>query len=344
MLFPNLEIEGEVQINDKTRFNGIKSYVSRGASAIAALTIKPGADGSAIDCFAADEKDRYLDWEFNEWTCDIVASNKYIDFSEGGTIYEAVLNEDTYTLAELILEIEDQLNSSGALTYMVSVSGDDKITIAANGQFALLPVTGDNAAISILKHIGFTVDTSDTRVSMTGKRVEYLHKLITIEVADSAAPTPVTQSFSKLIKLFSVDGDKLFSADEDLTAKEPEILNWVTPGRNTFKDVHRRAQKDILADLDEKGYVDVYDKPYTKASVVNVDEVNQWATFMALRMIYEGIHNSKDDVFREKAKIYESQEIKARNRAILRLDVDGDGKVDINEGLSSFSSGRVSRR
>ncbi len=345
MLFPNLEIEGEVQISDKTRFSGIKSYVSRGADAIAALTIKAGADGTPIDCFSADEKDRYLDYEFSEWTADIMANNKIIDFSEGGSLFAATLDEDTYTLAELIAEIQSKMNSAGAgNTYAVSVSVDDKITISANGAFALLPVTGVNAANQLLKHIGFLEDSGETASSRTGKRVEYLHKLITISIADAATPTPNTASFSKLIKLFSVAGDKLFSADEDLTAKEPEILNWVSPGRNTFKDVHRRAQKDILADLDEKGYVDINDKPYTKASIVNIEEVNQWATFMSLRMIFESIHNSKDDVFRDKAKIYESQEIKSRNRMILRLDVDGDGKVDTNEGLHSFSSGRLTRR
>ncbi len=343
-LFPNLEIEGELQVNDRTRLSGIKSYVSKGALDFSVMTIKPGEDQTAISVFDADMDARYLDWEFDTWNCDIVAENKYIDFEEGGISKVATLTENTYTLAELADEIETQLSAEGDNSYIVTVGANDKLTITSDGSFGLLPVTGENARNGLLKHIGFLEDTSNTASSYTGKQVEYLHKQITIYAEDATTPSPNTKSLSKLIKVFSVNGDKLFSSDEELTALEPEILKWVTPGRNTFKDVHRRVQKNILTHLDEEGYVDIYDKPYTKAAIVNIEEVRPWATYMAMRLIFEGIHNSKEDVFAEKARTYMSDEIKARNRMVLRIDVDNDGKVDTAEGLGSFSGGRLSRR
>jgi hypothetical protein len=343
-LFPNIEIEGEVQVNDRTRFSGIKSYVSKGAADFAIMTIQPGLDATAISVFNADEDQRYLDWEFSTWNCDIVAENKYIDFSEGGTAKVATLTEDTYTLSELADEIESAMNSAGSNTYTVAVGAGDKITISSSGQFALLPVSGESVRNGLLKHVGFLVDTADSVTSVTGKQVDYLQKQVTIYAEDATTPTANNKSSSKLIKVLSEDGDKLFSSDEELTALEPEILKWVTPGRNTFKDVHRRCQKNILTHLDEEGYVDVYDKPYTKSALVSIEEVRPWATYMAMRLIFEGIHNSKEDVFAEKARTYMSEEIKARNRMVLRIDVDDDGKIDTTEGLNSFSGGRLSRR
>lgn len=343
-LFPNIEIEGEVQLNDRTRFSGVKSYVSKGSLDFVIMTIKPGLEQSAISVFDPDQDLRFLDWEFDTWNCDIVAENKYIDFSEGGVEKTAVLTESTYSLSQLADEIETQLNAVGDNIYTVAVGAKDKLTISSDGSFTLLPVSGENSRNGLLKHIGFTEDTSDTAVSRTGSQVEYLLKQVTIYGEDAATPTANTKTSSKLIKVYSEDGDHLFSSDEELTALEPEILKWVSPGRNTFKDVHRRVQKNILTHLDEEGYVDVYDKPYTKAAIVNISEVRPWATYMAMRLIFEGIHNSKEDVFAEKARAYLSEEIKARSRMILRIDVDNDGKVDTTEGLGSFGSGRLSRR
>lgn len=340
-LFPSLEMEGEVQIKDKTRFWGRKSYVSKGANPITIMTVKPGSDQTPVSIFASSVDDRFLDWEFLTWNTDITANNQNLDFSEGASLFNAVLTPGTYTLAQLAVEIQTQMNAVGSNTYTVSVSPDDKITISANGQFALLPLTGVNRQFQILKHIGFSEEPGQTATSRTGERVEYLQKEITLTIGDGTT----TQAITKVVQVYSEAGDNLFSSDEDLTAEEPEILNWVPPGRNSFKDVHRRAQKNILANLDENGYTDIYDEKFAKRSVINVDEFNQWSTYMALRLIFEGIHNSKDDVFMEKAKIYASQEINARNRAIILLDIDRDGKQDKGEGITSKGfSGRVFRR
>ncbi len=339
-IFANLENEDAVQINDRTRFNAAKSYVSKGSSPITTMTCQPGLDGSPANIFSTSLNDRYLDWEFQTWNTDIVSSNSKLDFYEGGTLLTATLTGGTYTLAELATEIETQMNSAGSNTYTVTADENDKITIASTGGYNLLPETGENKANQILKHIGFTLDSQSDSVSQTGARVDYLLKQVTVTAGDSA---PTTSVSDKLIKLMSVDGDKLFSSDEDLTSHEADILKWVPAGKNTFKNIHRRAQNLILAWLDKEGFVNAYQRKFNKFDICDVSEVKEWSTFMVLRLIFESIHNSKDDVFQDKARAYSSLEMDARSRAILRIDIDGDGKADTFEGIN-ISSGTLYRR
>lgn len=344
--FPNLEIEDSVQLNDRTRLNADKSYISRGGSAIADVKVKPGKDGTAITVFNADSTLWFLDWEFSTWNCDIDSINNKIDFSEGGgSALVASIPTGTYTLAQLAAEFKTQLDAAGALTYTVTVEPHDKIKIAANGPFKLLTQSGDNREVGILKHVGFREDEdlSSNNNAVTGGRVEYLMKEIAVSTFDNATPTPNETIKYKWMKVFSVEGDRLFSTDELLRVHEADILKWVFAGRNTFKDVHRKAQTEIINWLDKNGYTDINDKPFTKFSIIDRKEVKEWATFCALKLIFAGIHNSVDDVFKQKSKDYHSDEIEARERAILRIDVDGDGKADSYEGLRT-GSGSLFRR
>jgi hypothetical protein len=142
---------------------------------------------------------------------------------------------------------------------------------------------------------------------------------------------------SAYVKVFSKLGDGLFSSDDDLRKYEPDILKWCPKGRSSFLDIHRQVQREILDYLDRNGYVDVYRKKFTKWAIKDVTEVNEWARFMALRIIFGGINNSKDDVFIKKSDSYLEKEITARQRAILRLDVDGTGTVEDDEGIDPYS-------
>lgn len=65
-IFGYLELEQTVQINDKTRLNAVKSYVSKGESAITLVRIKPESTGSFVTVSASPvlAKDFYLDWQY----------------------------------------------------------------------------------------------------------------------------------------------------------------------------------------------------------------------------------------------------------------------------------------
>jgi len=344
-LFASLDIEKKVQVDDKTRFTGKRSFVTKGATALTTMTIKPGDNVSAISVFDADNDLRVLDWQFSVFDIDVNATNNKLDFNEGGSELTATLTTGTFTLVALAAEIKIQLDATGALVYTVAVSDDEKVTISAPTAFSLLPETGTNRLVSILPILninpkpGFGDSAFGSITTVTGKRVRELPKTITIVVGDGSGTDTVT----KTIQVLNVTGDALFSKDEDLIFHRHDILDFLPDGRNSFLHVYRRAQDLIIAFLDENGYVDIDGEPLTLAAVTNSEEFRQWSTFLTLRIIHDELSNDPDDDFFSDARGYENQEEVHRNRAILRIDIDNDGKADISEGIGIIG-GTVHRR
>lgn len=221
MIFPNLELEPVVQVNDRTRLNASKSFVTQNEQAITLVQIKPSATGS----FITVTDDMYLDWQYP-------ASGSYV---------------------------------------------------------------------------------------------------VTARVTASGASAEVTGSIS----IVTVASDSLFSTDSDLRLHESDILKWVEGGRNSFLNIHRRAQKLILEQLRREGYVDVNGDPFTKTAFVDVEEVKQWATMWTLQLIFEALSNATDDIFHQKAVRYSTLRQQWEGSALLRLDTDGDGIVDNDEGIDT---------
>lgn len=187
--------------------------------------------------------------------------------------------------------------------------------------------TPDEASITLIEiepdtALGFLDITSsqylDYQYSTDGT------KTISLRVTTDGSPETVT----KTLEITTEADDKLFSSDEELTSHEPDILEYVRAGRNSFLNVHRTAQDRILTWLDEKRITDTNGDRLTKANIIDIEEVNDWSKFMVLRMIFEGLSNSIDDIFSAKSQRYRELEAIARNRSQLRLDKDGDGETD----------------
>lgn len=160
----------------------------------------------------------------------------------------------------------------------------------------------------------------------------------TITVRARVSASGASADYTDTISVVAAASDYLFSNDDDLKLHEPDITKWVEAGRNTFINVHRRAQKIIMEWLRKEGFVDVYNNPYTKAAIIDIEEVKQWSTYLALRLIFEGLSNATEDIFAEKAKRYKGKEVEWRKTALLRLDVDGDGETDDEEGIDTAFS------
>ena len=152
-------------------------------------------------------------------------------------------------------------------------------------------------------------------------------KTVSLRVTTDGSPELITKT---LVIISEVD-DKLFSADSDLMPYEPNILNWVRSGRNSFLDVHRASQDRIIKYLDENGYWDQEGNPLTKDAIIDINEVNDWSKFMTLKLIFEGISNATDDIFHEKSLRYREAEFRARDRSVLRVDRNGDGEAEKDE-------------
>lgn len=349
-LFPYLELEKKIQVNDRTRMEGIKSFVSNDEAALTVMTVAPGGDESPIDVFDADADLRYLEWQFADFEGDFDTSNNKLDFSEnGGAELTATVSTATYSLSALVTEVQTQLNATGTLVYTVAIDDDEKITISVPGddKFSLFPKSGTNRDVSAWPILGFKPlgrkgnDDSifDQVNDLEGKVVEWLPKRITLSVDNASTPAPVTET----VMLYSVSGDHLFSSDPDLVTVRSDILKYVRAGRNSFKDYHRQSQEDILAFLDEEGHVDLNGEKFTKHSIVDIEEVNNWSVYLTLSYIFRDIIKSNDDEFfvALRGEFFSKSE-RYKKRMLLRLDVDGDGSAELGEGLQ-IRSGRLVR-
>lgn len=330
-IFALLNFEKELQLEDKTRLDSSTSFASKAASDITSLTIAPGIGVTAVDVYDPDPTERYLDWVYESLVFDIDSTNNELLFNEGAATLTATLTGGAYTISTLATEIELQMEAAGANTYTVTVSDDNEITIAGSGSFEL-------EACEILSQLSFEI-TGIASASQQSDVVEYGMRKIAVVVGNGSVSD--TKYFYQ--KVYTSAGDRLFCSDQDLTAHEPDLMKWVPQGRSSFKDVIRRSQKLIVAWMDEKGYVNAYGNKFDKWDLVDLEEVRQWSIFQTLKLIMQGISNQTDDVFDRKAKEYSKFEEAARQRAILRIDVNKDGVVDTTEG-ASISSGSLFRR
>lgn len=332
-IFPVLDYEQRLQLGDKTRLDASKCFVAPASeTAISTVTITPGLDGSALSVYSAStNEDWYLDWIFSTWNIDIFTGvNDKIDFDQGGAKV-ATLDQGTYTLSQLLTHIALKMNAVSGIfgTFSLSSDNKDKITWSNDStSFNLLPY-GENKDTSLLPHIGFANKTQNhyQGSSIVGKPVEYLMKRVLLTVNNGSG----AQTTSKFVKLFSVEGDALFCTDQDLITWEPDIMKWVPRGRSSFLNICREAQDQIIYWLDKEGYTNVYQEKYDKFDIVDISEVNEWAAFLTLSIIFWGISNKTDDVFLNKHFEYLKKSQEARDRAVLRIDIDEDGQVDVGE-------------
>jgi len=203
------------------------------------------------------------------------------------------------------------------------VQVDDQTRLDARKSYT----TPDEASVTLIEiepdtALGFLDITSqqflDYQYSTDGD------KSVSLRITTDGAPETLT----KTLTITTAVDDKLFSSDEELTSHEPDILEYVKPGRNSFLNIHRNAQDRILTWLDEHRINDIDGNRLTKDAIVDIEEVNDWSKFMVLRLIFEGLSNSVEDLFSNKAQMYRELEAIARNRSQIRLDKNGDGDID----------------
>lgn len=141
-----------------------------------------------------------------------------------------------------------------------------------------------------------------------------------------------TETYS--IEVLSVADDNLFSSDDDLVQHESDILNWVPSGRNSFIFKHRMSQTIILEWIDRNGLTKANGDRYTKSDITDIEEVKHWSKYQTLVLVFEGLSNAIDDIYADKAMRYRKLRDQSRNRAVLRLDTDGDGTTESLEGFN----------
>jgi hypothetical protein len=189
------------------------------------------------------------------------------------------------------------------------------------------------------------IDVTGSKASDWLTDWEYLTagtKTITIKVTDSDTPTPSEYTRTGTIEVLTEADDALWSTDGDLVAEEPDVLKYVRRGRNTFKDIHREAQRQILQLLDRKGYR-IQGRKIVAADLVDKSEAAEMSKYLALYMIMAGQRSQTDDVYQAKADKYMSKYQIASQRQIIGIDLDGDGTVSEGEGVNIATAKLVRR-
>jgi hypothetical protein len=330
--FGVIEVEESVQVRDKFRISLAKSFVPTNETAIDQVRVTPGLDENQYDISPTVSKDQFLDWEYWLWTFDFEKDlNDKIDIEIDGILVTVSFGSINFqSLNDLVGYLLAVIGSSGLTGVTISVSNDNRLTISADQSFKLLPETGPNKNIQMLKHLGFRYDTGYSN-SQTGYPVEYGQKKI---LADIGSPSGYDQTY-KFINLYSKEGDRLFCENDDLRKHESDILKWVEDGRTSFLNVIRRSQQLIIEDFNKSGWTDISGKPLTKWSFDITENLRDWSIYQSLSIIFDDISNAVDDTFFKQARIYDgkSKEAKARFIAV-DFSSKGDNK---NPNLKSES-------
>jgi hypothetical protein len=216
---------------------------------------------------------------------------------------------------------------------------DDKIRLNAGKSFYTPEETEfDEIEIEPYASAGFIDVTA-------AKYLDYVYssagtKVVTVRVTNTEGTT--SKSFDVVI--LTAVSDALFSNDDELKAHETNIIEFLPDGKSSWKFQHRRVQAMIMDEIARRGFRDVEGEKYTKADVVDVLEVREWATFKCLEVIMNGLSNAVDDVFSVKADKYMKLADAASKRAYLALDHSGDGTLSDAEKLLPFDKIKLERR
>jgi hypothetical protein len=156
-------------------------------------------------------------------------------------------------------------------------------------------------------------------------------KTVTVRVETD---TPSTRDVTYSITVLSRADDSLFSCDSDIIGYEPDILNYLPRGKNSYLYAHRKAQDIIIAYLDEQRIWNEDGSRISKAQIAAItdneirEQFRQWSTYQTLLIIFNSIQVSNEDIFEDKKRHYEMLMNSARKRSALRLDRDKDDVID----------------
>lgn len=166
-------------------------------------------------------------------------------------------------------------------------------------------------------------------------------RTVAVTVRLNGSTLPVT--FVKGLNVLSVNEDMLFSDDEDLMRVDQDILKYVPEGRSSMLNYHRAAQEHIIDWFNQQGIWDTERNALVKDDFVDTSEVNKWSRNYTLHLIYLDLSNDVDDVWARRSNNWLSKAVEARDRSIIRVDIDGDGTIDDSD-FADLTSLNLSRR
>jgi hypothetical protein len=139
-----------------------------------------------------------------------------------------------------------------------------------------------------------------------------------------------TKSVEYTVSAITEADDMLLSSDSMIYSYESELRRFLPEGRNSWKYLHRKAQKEILDYLYRNGILNPDGTKIEKTQLI-ADKLDLWSTFETMLLIYQDLKVSNAEVFNEKLVDYSEKRADARKRYIISYDSDKDGDVDSDD-------------
>lgn len=227
--------------------------------------------------------------EIVQFTVD--ANNKYINFQEnGGAELTATLTEGSYTISELVNEIDTQLeaaSTAGGNSYNYSVSYDDstkKFTIGKDSagltQLDVLWATGANTADSAASLLGFTAADDTGALSYSSDN----------EIGEGTLHFEIGNTFT-----IDSDNNKIDFKEDIGGGLGAELTATIADGTYTVKELEAAVKTALETASDGGGnnvdYTVSYDAASQKFSVVE-----DGATLTELQLLWNSGTNASDSV------------------------------------------------
>lgn len=152
----------------------------------------------------------------------------------------------------------------------------------------------------------------------------------------------LTKTIDYVITAVTEEDDALFSTDAMLYSYESELKKYLPEGRNSWKYMHRQAQKEMLDWMYRNDIRNPDGAQIVKDQLIG-DKLDVWSTFETLLLIYQEIKTSNSEAFTEKLEDYAEKRGDARERYIIQYDSDGDGDVDDDDRPVSLNQKFFSR-
>lgn len=165
-------------------------------------------------------------------------------------------------------------------------------------------------------------------------------KTISVRATDGI----ITEDQDFSISIISEVDDGLYSNDSQIYAIESELKNYIVNGRNSYKNIHREAQRRILDYLDRKRIWNENGSRISKDQLNIDNDIQRWSLYEAMVIIYEDLVVTVGDKFKEKADQYRALRNDFRTAGALRIDKDKSGKIDANQEIQDLKTFRMIRR
>ncbi len=140
----------------------------------------------------------------------------------------------------------------------------------------------------------------------------------------------------------------LYSDDRQLSSENPYILDSnMLMGQANHLQAHAASRDMIIQRLSNKKYQKINSdsqvERITGWDLLDIQEVRQGATFLALSKIYFNLSDSVDDSWSAKSDAYYERFEEQMHLASLTVDVDDDGDTDNAERQSEFITRTIIR-